>query len=180
MNMYQVVNANAYNGANSLLGIVKELTLPNISFQFQDHRNLGMIGTVQLFSGIEAMEATVTWASLIPSEIIKYGHPRKMITMTCYSDLEDFSLITPEDGTTPVQDTSSLKISTILKGFIKTYPLGGFVPGEMVSDVTTTISCIYVSQSVGTDLITEIDVMNNTYKIGDESVMADISANIGT
>ena len=52
--IHQIVNANVYMNGNSLLGKAKEFKLPDIEFEFIEHKGLGLHGTIKLYLILEA------------------------------------------------------------------------------------------------------------------------------
>ena len=51
-----IYNANVYIDGNSLLGNASEFKLPEFEFGQDDHTGLGMVGTIKLPNGVEALE----------------------------------------------------------------------------------------------------------------------------
>jgi len=168
--MHHIVNANVYVDGVNLLGKVADCSLPNISFKQADHRALGMIGTTQFFSGIDAMEATLNWSSIYPDMMKIFANPRKVIKLTLYSSLE---VLTAADGV-----SEEKKLKTEFHGTVKGFPLGSFKPGEVVSDISTKIAVHYLKQDLAGDAVIEIDVMNNIFKAAGEDILANYSGNI--
>lgn len=168
--MHHIVNANVYVDGVNLLGKVSDCTLPNVSFSKADHKALGMIGTTQFFSGIEAMEATLNWSSIYPDVMKKFANPRKVLKLTLYSSLE---ILTSADGV-----SEEKKLKTEVHGTVKGFPLGTFKPGEVVGDISTAISVHYIKQDLDGASVIEIDVMNNIFKVADEDILAKYSGNI--
>ncbi|MGP8440519.1 phage major tail tube protein [Paraburkholderia fungorum] len=56
-------NANIYLDGASLLGRADEFKLPKVKFKMVDHKAVGMIGTIKLPAGIEALEGEIKWNS---------------------------------------------------------------------------------------------------------------------
>jgi len=56
-------NANIYIDGNCLLGRAEEVKLPAVKFEMADHKAVGMVGTIKLPSGIEALEGESKWNS---------------------------------------------------------------------------------------------------------------------
>ena len=168
--MYQVTNANVYIDGSNMIGTVKEMQLPNVEFTQAEHKALGMIGTVNYFAGIEAMEASITWSTILPDTIKTLGNPRKAVNLTLYSNLE---VVDTGSGLTEEQ-----KITTVIRGFIKGFPLGTYTPGEEASDVTTAMAIHYIKQTSAAGDAIEVDVFNNTFIVNGEDLLADYNGNI--
>ena len=56
----RVTNANVYLNGNSLLGRAREIELPEVTHQMAEHEGMGLYGSPEFPSGLEAMEASIT------------------------------------------------------------------------------------------------------------------------
>ena len=79
--IHQIVNANTYMDGNSLLGKAKEFKLPDLEFEFIEHKGLGLHGTVKLPAGLNAMEGEVIWDSFYPEVRVKAYNPYKNVQL---------------------------------------------------------------------------------------------------
>ena len=73
----RLTNANIYVDGNSWLGRAEEVTLPVITSKMSEHKALGMVGMVELFSGIDKLEARIKWNSVYKDVFKKAANPTK-------------------------------------------------------------------------------------------------------
>ncbi len=66
-------NINVYADGGSFIGIVEEFEEPKLAISTDDLRTGGMVGSVKVDNGLEAMEATVTMAGHVKELIRKFG-----------------------------------------------------------------------------------------------------------
>ena len=59
-----IYNANVYLNGNNLMGQAAEFKMPEIEIAQDEHKGLGMVGTIKLPSGVEALEGEITWNSV--------------------------------------------------------------------------------------------------------------------
>lgn len=69
-----IYNANVYIDGNSLLGNASEFKLPEFEFGQDEYTGLGLVGTIKLPNGVEALEGEVTLEQLL-SRSGKKGRP---------------------------------------------------------------------------------------------------------
>jgi len=69
----KLVNCNAYVEGESYLGVISEFEQPKLAIATEDYRGGGMLGTVKLDNGLEAMEATLTMGGHEVSLIRLFG-----------------------------------------------------------------------------------------------------------
>lgn len=69
----KLININAYADGQGYLGEVAEFEEPKLALSTEDLRSGGMLGTVKLDKGLEAMEATLTMGGHVASLIRKFG-----------------------------------------------------------------------------------------------------------
>ena len=70
-----IYNANVYIDGDNLLGKAGEFKLPDLEYSQDEYKGLGMVGTIKLPSGVEALEGEITWNSLYPEAALRTYHP---------------------------------------------------------------------------------------------------------
>ena len=70
-----IYNANVYIDGVNLLGQAAEFKMPEIEISMDEHKGLGMVGTIKLPSGVEALEGEITWNSIYPNVVAKAYKP---------------------------------------------------------------------------------------------------------
>jgi phage contractile tail tube protein, P2 family len=69
----KLINISASVEGRTYLGEVAEFEEPKLALNTEDHRSGGMVGTVKLDKGLEAMEATITMAGHVADLIRRFG-----------------------------------------------------------------------------------------------------------
>ena len=86
-----IYNANVYIDGNSLLGNASEFKLPEFEFGQDEYTGLGLVGTIKLPNGVEALEGEVTWNSFYPEVAKKAAHPFKAVQLMVRGNLQTFN-----------------------------------------------------------------------------------------
>lgn len=68
-----LVNINAYADGIGYLGVISEFEQPKLAISTEDYRAGGMLGNVKLDKGLEALEATLTFAGHEKGLVRKFG-----------------------------------------------------------------------------------------------------------
>lgn len=72
-------------------GIATEVELPEIEYEMTEYEGLGLVGTPELFAGINAMEASITWSSIHPEIARLLGDPKYASTVQIRSSLATYT-----------------------------------------------------------------------------------------
>jgi P2 family phage contractile tail tube protein len=165
----RVTNANVYVDGNSLLGKVQEATLPVIKYKASDHAALGMIGTVEFFSGIDKLEAKLKWTSFYEDVLKKVADPFKTFSVQLRSSVETYGAA----GRT--EEKPMVAYMTVQS---KDFPAGSFKQHDN-AELESTLNVTYYKLVIDGKDIVEIDVMSNIYKVDGKDVLSTYRANIG-
>ncbi|ADJ61745.1 phage major tail tube protein [Herbaspirillum seropedicae] len=148
-------NANIYINGNSLLGRADEFKLPTVKFKMADHKAVGMIGTIKLPSGIEALEGEIKWTSFYPEVWCKLLDPFSAVQLQARGNLE----------THTSQGRIDQKPYVIyLTASFYEVPMGDFKQNEK-AEFTSKFYATYIKQQVGGRDVLEVDAMANIYKV---------------
>lgn len=79
MQINAIFNANIYVNGNSLLGQASEIKLPEVEISQEEYKGLGLVGTIKLPSGVEALEGEITWNSFYENVFTTVYHPFKAV-----------------------------------------------------------------------------------------------------
>lgn len=165
----RVTNANVYVDGNSFLGRASEIDLPDVAAAMSEHEAVGMIGAVEFFSGIETMEASISWNSFYKDVYRAVGNPTKSLKLQVRSSIETY---------TDAGRSAELPLVIHLTGQPKNFPLGTFSQQENV-ELESSFNITYVKLLVdGADMF-EFDALANILKIDGEDIMANYRANLG-
>lgn len=165
----RLTNANVYIDGVSKLGKAEEVSLPTIKHKLAEHKALGMVGTVEFFSGIEKMEAKIKWNAFYSDVLTKMGNPTKPMNIQIRSSLEEY---------TSSGRTSQLPVVCYITASSKDLPMGNFKQHDNV-EAESNFSVTYAKLEINGQLIFEIDMLANIYKVGTEDVLAQYRANLG-
>jgi P2 family phage contractile tail tube protein len=165
----RLTNANIYVDGGSLLGRVEEFQCPTLTFKQSEHKALGMNGTVEYYSGIDKMEGSMKWTSYYPEFLKKMANPFKAVRIQVRGSLEEYQ------GGERIGQTSAVVFLTIQP---KNFPLGNFQQHDNV-ELSTNYGCTYVRLEIGGEVITEVDVEANIFKVDGEDLLATYRQNLG-
>ena len=169
MDISKVYNARIYLNDIDLIGEAKEVDLPKIKPKFTDIGGLGLYGEAEVPIGMDKMEARLLMNSIYPEFLKVVSNPRKAAKIIVRSSISGFN----QDG---VAYEKPLKAE--LRGFFKESDAGKFKQGEG-TEAEATMTVFYFRLEVDGELITEIDVFNNIYKVGEEDILKDFRTNLG-
>ncbi|WP_373100793.1 MULTISPECIES: phage major tail tube protein [Pasteurellaceae] len=165
----QIVNANVYIDGNSLLGKAKEFKLPDIEFEFIEHKGLGLHGTVKLPAGLNAMEGEVIWDSFYPEVRAKVYNPYKNVQLMARSNLQVF------DSRGLVAEEPLVTIMNV--AFNKT--TGGSFKNKEATEHSDMFQIMSIKQLLGGKEILHVDVLANIYRVNGQDVLQKYRTNIG-
>lgn len=165
----RVTNANIYMDGNSLLGRAEEITAPVIKHKMSEHKALGMVGTVEFFSGIEKIESKVKWNSFYYDVLRKIGNPLKPVQLQVRSSLETY-------------DSSGRKaevpVVIYMTATSKDFPTGSFKQNDNV-ELETNFSVSYCKMEINGVPTLEVDLLANIYKVDGVDILSQYRANLG-
>jgi hypothetical protein len=162
-------NANIYLDGGSFLGRAEEVSLPTVKFKNSEHKAIGMVGSMEFFSGIEKMEAKIKWNSFYPEVLKKVADPTKQIAMQVRASIETY-------GSGGRLEQKPLVIFLTVQS--KDFPLGNFKQHDNV-EVETNLNVYYAKVELNGEEIIEVDVLSNTYKVNGVDLLATYKSNLG-
>ena len=168
--IHRITNANIYMDGANLLGRAEEIELPQVKVKMAEHKALGMVGTIRAFSGIEALEGKIKWASFYADVLKKAANPFKTVQLQVRGSLEGWN--------TPAGRNTEKPVVAVMQVLFKNFPLGQFKQHENV-EITTEFDAWMVKLTAEGQNILEIDVAANIYKAGGVDMLANYRANIG-
>lgn len=165
----RLTNANVYVDGASYLGQVEEINLPEIVNMMSEHKALGMVGKMELFSGIDKMEASLKWNAFYADALVKFADPRKALKIQVRSSLES-------------HDSSGLLTEVpcvaYLTGQPKNFPGGNFKQHDNV-EATSKMSVTAYKLEIDGRVVMEYDAMANIYMVDGVDILATYRSNIG-
>ena len=164
-----IYNANVYLDGNNLVGKAGEFKLPEFEIGQDEYKALGMVGTIKLPNGVEALEGEITWNSLYPEVAAKANHPFKAAQLMVRSNLQTF------DARGLVKEVAV--VTTVTATFSKN-GLGGLKPKEK-SEQASTYQATEIRQMVDGRETLYYNAFKNIYRVDGVDVLAQMRKNIG-
>ena len=164
-----IYNANVYIDGNNLLGKAAEFKLPEIEIGQDEYKALGMVGTIKLPNGVEALEGEITWNSLYPEVAAKANHPFKAAQLMVRSNLQTF------DARGLAKEVAV--VTTVTATFSKN-GLGSVKPKEK-SEQASTYQATEIRQMVDGRETLYYNAYKNIYRVDGADVLAQMRKNIG-
>lgn len=166
----RVTNANVYlTGTGSLLGRAEEVNLPDIKAKMSEHKALGMVGALELPSGLDKMEMKIKWNSIYADTAKKFNDITTARQLQIRTSVETYT----SAGRTE-QAPARVSVTVLPKNI----PLGNFKQHDNV-ELEQMFTVTYVKVEVNNEPIVEIDVLNNIYKVDGVDLLAAYRANLG-
>lgn len=165
----QIVNANVYINGNSLLGKAKEIKLPDIEFEQIEHKTLGLVGTIKLPAGLNALEGEVTWDSYYPEVRAQNYNPMKNIQLMVRSDVQVFNSmgLAAEEPLVTIMNVQFNKTTG-----------GSFKPKEAL-ELQDTFQIYSIKQTLAGKEVLFVDVYSNAFRVNGQDVLQKYRTNIG-
>lgn len=162
-------NANLYIDGNSLLGQAEEFKLPVVKFKMAEHKAVGMIGTIKLPSGFDALEGEVKWNSFYKDVWGKLLDPYTAIQLQARGSLETYN----SQGR-----QAQVPYVVFLTGSFYEVPPGDFKQNDK-AEFQSKFFATYMKQTVDGNDVLEVDVMANIYKVNGTDKLDLYRTNIG-
>ena len=165
----RLTNANVYVDGASKLGQAEEVNLPDITFMMSEHKALGQIGKIELFSGIDKLEVTIKWNAFYADTLKQFANPRKMLKLQVRASLETY------DSSGLTEEVSCVAYLTVQP---KNFPAGNYKQHDNV-EATSKLTCTaYKLEIAGVEVI-DYDALANVYSVDGVDIFATYRANIG-
>lgn len=166
----KVTNCNIYLEGSSLMGQAKEVMLPTVENKMAPHNALGMIGDMEVPSGIQAMEATIVWNSFYADALKKLGVLSGAVKIQVRFSVDEYN--------------SSGGLTSRKPGVVymtcqpKNFPLGSFKQHENV-ELESKVTVYAVKLEIDSEVIMDLDLNANIYIVGGVDQLAQYRANLG-
>lgn len=170
ISIHNCTNANVYVDGANFIGRCEEATLPQIKAKMSTKKGLGMLSEMEIFSGIDKMEAKFKWNSFYPDVMKKSANFTKGVQIQVRSSIDVL------DGNS--NRTDQLPLVATLRGTFKELPGGAFKQQDNV-ELESTFNVIYYKLQIDGETIVEVDQINNKYVVDGEDLMAAFRENIG-
>lgn len=165
----RLTNANIYIDGKSHLGKAEEVSLPDIKNKMSEHKALGMVGSAEFFAGIDKMEAKIKWNSMYADVLKKMANPTTALQLQVRANLETYE---------SAGRTAQTPVIAYITGMPKNFPGGNFKQHDNVEQESM-LNVTYYKLEIGGDVVIEIDVLANIYKVDGVDILAQYRENIG-
>jgi len=163
----KIFGANVYVDGDDFIGRANEVTLPNVNINMSDHQPLGYFSSVRLFNGVENMELSVVWSSVVP-EVFKRG-PNQSLNLAIRAAQQVY-----QDGVlSEVQP-----IVVFAKGRVLNKEFGN-ITGSDGGTRTTSFVVDYIRLTVNGEEIYEIDILNRILRFAGVDIFASTRSALG-
>ncbi len=162
-------NANVLLNGASMLGRAEEVDLPDIKFTMADHKALGLVGKMELPTGIDKLEASFKWNALYADVMATIPNPFKVVSLQVRASVETFD----SSGR-----SKQVPLVVYLNGSFKEFSGGKFKQHDN-AEFPSKMGVIYIKQVLDGQELYEIDVLNNIHKVNGEDLLSAYRANLG-
>ena len=119
--IYKFEQAALWLDGTSLVGQVSEFELPEITWQSAEHETIGLLGTLEFPTKVEAMESTLTWAGYSPELAAAVANPYQGVNLQVRGAFGVY------DGPNKIRDALG---RVTLSGRFMSNSLGSYSSGE--------------------------------------------------
>jgi P2 family phage contractile tail tube protein len=165
----RLTNANLYMDGGPLFGKAESVNLPEVPYKQAEHKALGLNGTIEYYAGIDKLEGSIKWTSFYADQLKKMGDPFTAKRIIVYGNLEGY-----QGGSRTSQDPVKAFMTIMPKNF----PLGNFQQHDNV-ELESKFGCVYVRLEIKNEVIYELDVEANIWKVGGVDLLATYRQNLG-
>ncbi len=149
---FKLTHFNLFVDGKGFAGLIKEMTLPKITFKIEDHMSGGMDAPAPVEMGMEKLEATFTLASYEPEVFrllgFRAGGP---IAIIARGSLK--------------RDDEVIAMTVTMRGVIKEIDMGNWKKGED-TQLQFSLHAQYYRLDRGVENLVEIDVKNLIRRFG--------------
>lgn len=165
----RVSNANAYVNGLSWLGAVAETEVPQLKTLMSEHNALGMVGKIKLPTGLDTLEAKFKFTSYYGDILRTVGNPYRATKVQIRANVEEWN----GEGLA----TETPLVIHYTGNFINPN-YGKFKQHDNV-ELDAEMNVWFLKVVLGEEVLTEVDVMNNIWKVSGVDILANYRRNLG-
>ncbi len=169
MEINTIHNANIYVNGNSQLGRASEFKLPELSISQDETKALGLVGTIKLPSGVEALEGEINWNSFYPDVFVKIYNPFKACQLMVRANVQVHNAA----GLATEVPMVAMVTATFSKNLLGTYK-----PKEK-SEFSSSYQATEIRQTLAGKEILYFNAFTNQYRVNGRDMLAQMRSNIG-
>jgi P2 family phage contractile tail tube protein len=148
---------------------VEEVNLPEVAMKQAEHKALGMFGSLDIPTGADKMELSMKWTTIDPVAMRKVTNGFRSWDFQVRSSLERYEA----QGRT-AQDS----YVAYFRGTPRNLPNQNFKQHDNV-EAESKFTITYYKLEINGQIIYEIDVLNNIYRVDGVDLLATYRANLG-
>lgn len=165
----QVDNANVYINGNTFLGKAKSIKLPELEVETIEHKGLGLVGTLNLPTGVNALEGEIIWDGFYPEVAKLANHPFKTHQIMVRANVRTFNA----EGLAEEQS-----LVMILNAVFSKIPLGEYKPKEG-AEYSMTYKASSIKQMLGGKVLLDYDAFTNKWLVDGQDILLRYRRNVG-
>src|SRR5271156_2604323 len=162
-------NANVYIDGVGFLGRAEEIEIPQPRHRMIDYKGLGMVGSAELWSGVDKLEAKLKWASFDAETLTMAASPFQTHSFQVMGSLEQY---------TSQGRSAELPVVYLMTGVFKDAGSPTFRQHQMVES-TSVVSIYHCELYVAGVQIYLYDVFANIYVVGGVDQLSTFRSNLG-
>lgn len=164
-----LTNANIYIDGVGLLGRAQEVDIPQPRHRMIDYKGLGMVGTAELWSGVEKLEARIRWASFDAETLTMSASPFQTHSFQVRGSLDQY---------TSQGRSAELPVVYLMTGVFKDAGTAAMRQQAMV-ETSSIVSVYHCELYVAGTQIYLYDVFANVYVVGGVDQLSTFRTNLG-
>ena len=163
----KLINATIFLNDVNFVGRAEEVDIPSVKVKTTDYETLGSVGALQLFQGIEKLEAKIKWAYWDAEALSQINPVRatKLTVRAAQHRYENYSVA-------GIESVRADLVGRFLSLDPQTIKLGE-------GNLETTFTCDYIKLTVDGQEVLEIDIPNYILRVNGEDAYADVRAALG-
>lgn len=166
----KVDNASVYIDGNSFLGRAKSVKCPEFEIEMSEHKNLGLVGTLKLPSGVTVQEGEIVWDGYYPEVAAIASNPFQNRQIMIRANTAVYNA---------AGRLTEVPLVIIMNCTFKKSPLGEYKPQEN-AEYTTEFSVTSITQKIDGKEVLHFDAYTNAFRVAGDDVLTKYRSNIGS
>ncbi|MDD2174450.1 phage major tail tube protein [Glaesserella parasuis] len=167
--IHQVDNANVYLNGVSFIGKTKSVKLPEFNPVMIEHKNLGLVGTINLPSGVEALEGEIVWDGYYPEAMAIALNPFKTVQLMVRGNVRVFNA---------TGRVAEVPLVVIINGSFSKIGNGEYKQNE-AAEYAMTYKAHSIKATIDGKEVLYYNAFTNEYRVASEDVLSQYRKNVG-
>lgn len=165
----KVFQVNVFIDGETFFGFADEMTIPVVTATTQEHNSLGGFGTINLVTGMEAMEGEIKWKGMDKTIDKATANPYRERDLMVMGNIEQYA------GTLG-------RVNKPFKYFMRVR-FRATASADFASktdvDSSTPYDCYAIKKEIDGEVMYDYDPRNKIHKVGGVDVLAEVRRNMG-